>query len=77
MVSGTTLKSGSYYLTNSSPCDIETTVPENLQTDKIVKKQYLIAGLKMSENPENQSFVLFISGLFGVIGFGWVKKKKI
>jgi hypothetical protein len=75
VVSAATLKNNAYYL-NKEQSSIHINSPEKRQAVDLAKKEYTIAGFKLNNIPERQSYVLFISGFFGIIGIGWIKKSK-
>ncbi len=74
-VSAATLKSSSYFLEKGqSESVIKSAEKQNVNSSG--KKEYSVAGFKISSIPEHQSYILFLSGFFGIIGIGWVKKKE-
>jgi|WetSurMetagenome_2_1015567.scaffolds.fasta_scaffold323766_1 hypothetical protein len=74
-VSAATLKSSPYYLNKAQS---ESIAKSNTQADinAPAKKDYSVAGFKIKSVPEHQSYILFLSGFFGIVGVGWVKRKK-
>jgi hypothetical protein len=75
VVSATTLKGSSYYI-NKDQNHSAVSPSENIQSNPIAKNGYAIAGIKLSGVPEHQSYLLFISSFVGIVGIGWVKRKK-